>query len=435
MASDYAARYGLTDVEEAWRAKAEAFARKEVEPLSREADRAATFPLALVRKLGRAGLLGAPLPTALGGGGASALATALIQEEMGRVDGSVRGFLAVHTGLVAQTIADFGTDAQRHEWLPRLASGEAVGCFALTEPMAGSDVAAMASRAVETGDRVVLDGEKHWITNGGLADVALVFANADAAAGRKGIECYVVPTGTKGLHREKMPGNDLGHRASDHARMTFTKMSLPASARLGPPRSGFRIAMAGLDHGRLGVAAGAVGIQAACLELATSFARSRRQFGQRIGDFQQIGALLADLHASLEASRLLVHHAGRRLDKGLPATSETSAAKLFATEAALRGATQALRIHGARGYSDELPLERHYRDAIGLTIYEGTSEIQRLILSRALLGKDEGLGAETVVVGRRGAAGAEAPASVAKPPSPRPTSSARRPASRRKERP
>ena len=431
MASDYAERYGLTDVEEAWRAKAEAFARAEVAPLARDADREARLPLALVRKLGRAGLLGAPLPTALGGGGAGALATALIQEEMGRVDGSVRGFLAVHTGLVAQTLAEFGSDAQRHEWLPRLAEGSAVGCFALTEPTAGSDVAAMATRAAETGDRVVLDGAKHWITNGAIADVALVFANAEPAAGRKGIECYVVPTNAKGLRRERMPGRALGHRASDHARMTFTGLALPATARLGAPRSGFRIAMAGLDHGRLGVAAGAVGIQAACLEAATAFARSRRQFGQRIGDFQQVGALLADLHAALEASRLLVHHAGRRLDRNLPATSETSAAKLFATEAALRCATQALRIHGARGYSDELPLERHYRDAIGLTIYEGTSEIQRLILSRALLGRDEGAAGAAAVGGREGAAGS---AASPRPPSPRPPPSAAKPASRRKER-
>jgi alkylation response protein AidB-like acyl-CoA dehydrogenase len=390
MGVAYAERYGLSPADEAWRARAEAFARTNVAPLAREADRAAKFPLALVKRLGDAGLLGAPLPAALGGGGASALATALIQEEMGRVDGSVRGFLAVHTGLVAQTIADFGTDAQRRDWLPRLSSGTHVGCFCLTEPTAGSDVAAMASRAVETGDRVVLDGEKHWITNGGIAEVALVFANADPAAGRKGIECYLVPTSTKGFATERMPGQDLGHRASDHARVTMRRLELPAAARLGPPRSGFRIAMAGLDHGRLGVAAGAVGIQAACLELATSFARSRRQFGQRIGDFQQIGAKLADLHASLEASRLLVHHAARQLDAGRPATSETIAAKLFATEAALVCATQALRIHGARGYSDELPLERHYRDAIALTIYEGTSEIQRLILSRQLLGKDDG---------------------------------------------
>ena len=389
MGADYAARYGLTPAEEAWRVRAEAFARDHVAPVAREADRAAKFHLPLVRRLGEAGLLGAPLPLALGGGGAGALAAALIQEEMGRVDGSVRGFLAVHTGLVCQTIADYGTDAQQRAWLPRMSSGAAIGCFCLTEPDAGSDLAAMTTRAVASGDDVVLDGTKHWITNGGIADVALVFANANPATGRGGIEAYLVPTSTPGFNREKMPGNDLGHRASDHAKVTFRRMRIPGAARLGPPGSGFRVAMAGLDHGRLGVAAGAVGIQAGCLDAAVAFARTRRQFGARIGDHQQIGALLADLHTALEASRLLVHHAARLLDRGLAATAETSAAKLFATEAALRGATQCLRIHGARGYSDELPLERHYRDAIALTIYEGTSEIQRLILARALLGKDE----------------------------------------------
>ena len=393
MGASYAERYGLSPDEESWRVRAETFAREPVAPLAREADRAAKFPLALVARMGEAGLLGAPLPVALGGGGASALATALIQEEMGRVDGSVRGFLAVHTGLVAQTIAQFGSTEQRRDWLPRLSRGTHVGCFCLTEPGAGSDVSAIATRAVHEDDRVVLDGEKHWITNGGIADVALVFATADPAAGRKGLECYLVPTDTTGFSTEKMPGHDLGHRASDHARVCFRRMEVPSAFRLGPPRGGFHIAMAGLDHGRLGVAAGAVGIQAACLDAALEFARTRRQFGARIGDHQQIAALLADLHTSLEASRLLVHHAARTLDRGEPATAETSAAKLFATEAALRCATQALRIHGARGYSDELPLERHYRDAIALTIYEGTSEIQRLILARTLLGKDPSAGA------------------------------------------
>jgi len=390
VASDYAARYGLTAEEEAWRAKAEAFARTEVAPLAREADRARRFPVELLPKMAALGLLGAPIARADGGGGAGALANALVSEEIGRVDGSVRGFLAVHVGLVSQTVAEFGTPAQKQAWLPRLVSGEAVGCFCLTEPGAGSDAGALTTRAREDGTQVVIDGEKHWITNAGIAKLALVFANADPAAGRKGIECYLVPTDAPGFSTEAMEGTELGHRASDHARVRLTGLRVPASSRLGPPRSGFRIAMAGLDHGRLGVAAGAVGIQAECLDLAVAFARARRQFGQRIGDFQQIGALLADMKVALEASRLLVHHAARRLDRGLPATTETSAAKLHASEAALHAATQALRIHGARGYSDLLPLERHYRDAIALTIYEGTSEIQRVILARDLLGRDAG---------------------------------------------
>ena len=387
--SEMKARYGLTDEEEGWRARAEAFARDRLAPLARERDRAGRFPREVVADLAAAGLLGAGLPEAQGGGGAGALAGALIAEEIGRVDGSVRGFLAVDVGLVATTVAALGTDAQRARWLAPLLKGTAIGCFALTEPDAGSDVGAIATRATRSGDGVVLEGEKHWITNAQVADVAIVFAVADPAAGKRGIEAYLVPTATPGFEVEPMPGTPLGHRSSDHGRIRLRGCRVPQAHRLGPAGGGFGVAMSGLDHGRLHVAAGAVGIQAACLDLAVAHARTRRQFGARIGDFQQVGARLADMRTALEASRLLVHHAARRVDRGLRATAETSAAKLFATERALEAATQALRIHGARGYSDELPLERHYRDAIALTIYEGTSEIQRLLLARELLGKDD----------------------------------------------
>jgi alkylation response protein AidB-like acyl-CoA dehydrogenase len=336
------------------------------------------------------GLIGAPLPREHGGGGVGALADALIAEEIGRVDGSVRGFLAVHVGLAARTIAHFGTEEQKREWLPRMARGEAIGCFCLTEPGAGSDAAALTTRAFVEGDRVRLQGEKHWITNARLAKVALVFASARPDLGRKGLECYLVPTDAPGFLTEPMEGRELGHRASDHARVLLRDVVVPLGHRLGPAGGGFAVAMGGLDHGRLNVAAGATGIQAACLDLAVGWARTRRQFGRRIGDFQQVGASLAEMKVALEASRLLVHHAARRMDRGLAATAETSAAKLHATEAALRTATQALRLHAARGYTDALPLERHYRDAIALTIYEGTSEIQRVILARDLLGKDTG---------------------------------------------
>ncbi|HVG95152.1 MAG TPA: acyl-CoA dehydrogenase family protein [Planctomycetota bacterium] len=390
--SDYADRYGLPAEVEAWRTRAQRFAVERLAPLSREADRERRFPVEVIPEMAAEGLIGAPLPREHGGGGVGALADAVIAEEIGRVDGSVRGFLAVHVGLVARTIAHFGTPEQQRTWLPRMVKGEAIGCFCLTEPGAGSDAGALAARALDDGDHVRLTGEKTWITNARLARVALVFANAEPALGRKGLECYLVPTDTEGWQTEPMEGIELGHRASDHARVHLRDVRVPASSRLGPRREGFRVAMGGLDHGRLNVAAGATGIQAACLDLAVEWSRSRRQFGSRIGDFQQVGAALADMKVALEASRLLVHHAARRMDRGSRATAETSAAKLFATEAALRASTQALRLHGARGYTDELPLERHYRDAIALTIYEGTSEIQRVILSRDLLGKDRSEG-------------------------------------------
>lgn len=390
MTADYAARYGLTPDEEAWRQRARRFAAEVLAPGARDADRAGRMPPGLVGRLAAEGFLGTPVPAVMGGGGAGALASALVAEELGRADGSVRGFLAVHVGLVTQTIAALGTDAQRRTWLPRLLSGDTIGCFALTEPEAGSDVSAVATTAREDGDAVVLDGTKHWITNGSVAGLAVVFATADPSAGRKGLEAYLVPTDTPGFHAQPMEGRPLGHRASDHARIVLRGVRVPQADRLGPPRGGFKVAMSGLDHGRLNVAAGAVGIQAACLDACAAFARSRRQFGQRIGDFQQVGALLAEMRVDLEASRLLVHHAARLLDRGVAGvTAQTSAAKLFATEAALRTATQAVRLHGARGYDDDLPVERHYRDAVALTVYEGTSEIQRVILARDLLGKDE----------------------------------------------
>lgn len=390
MTSDYAARYGLTPEEEAWRQRARRFAAEVLTPGARDADRAGCLPPGLVGRLAAEGFLGTPVPAVMGGGGAGALASALVAEEVGRADGSVRGFLAVHVGLVTQTIAALGTDAQRRTWLPRLLSGDTVGCFALTEPGAGSDVSAVTTTARDDGDHVVLDGAKHWITNGTLAGLAVVFATADPSAGRRGLEAYLVPTDTPGFHAKPMEGRPLGHRASDHAQIALRGVRVPRANRLGPPRGGFKVAMSGLDQGRLNVAAGAVGIQAACLDACAAFARSRRQFGQRIGDFQQVGALLAEMRVDLEASRLLVHHAARLLDRGVGGvTAQTSAAKLFATEAALRTATQAVRLHGARGYDDDLPVERHYRDAVALTVYEGTSEIQRVILARDLLGKDE----------------------------------------------
>jgi alkylation response protein AidB-like acyl-CoA dehydrogenase len=217
-----------------------------------------------------------------------------------------------------------------------------------------------------------------------------VFAQTEPGVGRKGLECWLVPTDTPGFRAEPLTGKELGHRSSNHARLRFEFARVPRANRLGPPRGGHALAMQALEVGRLNVAAGAVGIHRAALEASVRFAKGRRQFGQRVGDFQQVGADLADMAADLEAARLLVHHAARLRDRGVPASDAVAKAKLFATEAALSAATRAVQIHGARGYSDEMPVERHYRDAIALTIYEGTSHIQRVILARDLLGRDEG---------------------------------------------
>jgi butyryl-CoA dehydrogenase len=342
-----------------------------------------------VAELGRQGLIGVGLPKAAGGAGAGALAAALVAEEIGAVDGSLRGFLAVQAGLVLTPLALHGSPEQRARWLGPLLAGRAIGCYALTEPGAGSDVAAIATRVRIEGAHAVLDGEKTWITHGGVAEVALVFAQSEPGAGRKGLECWVVPTDTPGFEASHMPGRELGHRASNHARLTLQGVRVPLANRLGPARGGHALAMEALERGRLNVAAGAVGTHRACLEASTRFARSRRQFGQRVGDFQQVGAELADMSVELEAARLLVHQAARLMDRGLHHADAVARAKLYATEAALRAATKAVQLHGARGYSDELPLERYYRDVIALTIYEGTSHIQRVILARDLLGRDE----------------------------------------------
>ncbi len=386
--SEYAARYGLDAESESWRERAAAFAASWLAPRARDADRGGRPDPDLPRALGAHGLIGASLPRALGGGGASALAAVVVAEEIGAVDGNARGFLAVQGGLVAATIGMFGTDAQRERWLPGLLSGELVGAFALTEPNAGSDVGAIATRLVARGDGLVLDGEKTWITNGGIADVTIVCASEFPDARTRGLSAVLVPRDRPGVSRESVAGHPLGHRASDHARLRFDGVRVGADDRLGAPGAGFDAAMGGLGVGRLNVAAGAVGIQRACLHPSTSFAASRRQFGSSIGDFQQIGAALADMATRLETSRLLVHQAARLRDRGLDDADAVAMAKLHATEAALQTTTAAIRLHGSRGYTDECPVERHHRDAIALTIYEGTSEIQRMILARRRLGRD-----------------------------------------------
>lgn len=380
--------FALTAAQQRIQDTARRFADDEVAPLARDADERGEFPLHLVRRMGELGFLAGPIQPEYGGAGMDYLSFALVYEELGRADSSVRGFVAVHAGLVSLCIHDWGSEEQKRRYLPRLATGEWIGCYALTEPNVGSDVASMETTAQEDGDGYVLRGEKIWITNGNLADVALVFATRDRAARHKGICAFLIETKTPGFHREKMPGKELGHRASDHARFIFDGCRVPASALLGAPGEGFKVAVSALDHGRLGVASGAVGVAQACLDACISFTRSRRQFGQRLADFQMIQAHLADMAADVEAARLLVRRAAWLKDQGKPTTRETSIAKLFATEAAVRAAGDAVLIHGGRGYSNEYPVERYHRDIKGLQIYEGTSHIQRLIIARELVGRE-----------------------------------------------
>jgi len=379
--------FELTPQQKHIQAQARQFAEQEVAPVAREADEKGQFPLHLVKRMGELGFLAGPIEPEYGGSSMDYISYALLCEELGRADSSVRGFLTVHTSLVSMCIRDWGTEEQKRRYLPRLATGEWIGCYALTETNAGSDVASMETLAREEGDYYILDGEKIWITNGISAHVAIVFASRDRSARHRGICAFLVETNTPGFYREPMPGKELGHRASEHVHIMLKECRVPKSALLGAPGKGFKVAMSALDRGRLGVAAGAVGVAQACLDACISFATQRRQFGQRIADFEMIQATLADMAADVEAARLLVYRAAWAKDQELPATKATSIAKLFATEAAIRAASEAVLMHGNRGYSNEYPVERYYRDIKGLQIYEGTSHIQRIIIARELVGR------------------------------------------------
>lgn len=364
------------------------FANERVAPLSREMDEQGAMPLSLVTDMASVGLLGGPLPAEHGGGAWDKVSSVLCYEELGRIDSSVRGFMTVHSSLVAQCIQQWGNVEQRQQHLPRLISAESIGCYCLTEPNAGSDAGSMETTAVPDGAGYRLHGEKIWITNGGIAQLAIVFASIDRTLRHKGVCAFLVSTDASGFERQKMPGRELGHRAADHARISLNNVFVPRDSMLGGPGEGFRVAMSALDHGRLGVAAGAVGVAQACLDASVAFARERRQFGQRVGDFQMVQAALADMAADVEAARQLTMRAAWMQDQGLKYTRATSIAKLFAVEAAVRAANEAVLLHGGRGYTNEYPVERYLRDIKGLQIYEGTAHIQRIVIARDLLGRD-----------------------------------------------
>ena len=382
--------FALRPADESARDLVRKLAAEIVAPIARAADAERRFPREAIDALARHGLLGAPLAPSLGGLGWDAMQLALAYEEIGRVDQSVRGFLSVHLGLVVQCLDTYASAAQKTEWLPRLARGEVLGAYALTERGAGSDAAALTTQAYPDGPGAWrLRGEKVWITNGLSAGLFIVFATVDPAFKHKGVTAFLVRGDAEGLSRQRMPGIELGHRASEHAILTLDGVRVTESDVVGEVGEGFKVAMGGLDHGRLGVAAGAVGLLQACLDLVTAFARSRRQFGKRIGDFQMVQERVADLACDVEAARLLTWRAAWMAVRGEKRTREVSMAKLFATEAACRWSAEAVMLHGSRGYVNESPVERHFRDAQGLRIYEGTNLIQRIVIAREILGREE----------------------------------------------
>ncbi|GAA2748188.1 acyl-CoA dehydrogenase family protein [Kitasatospora cinereorecta] len=374
----------LTEEQAAVRELAADFVDREIVPYAAEWDRAESVDLAVVRKLAKVGFLGLTLPEEYGGSGGDHLAYCLVLEELGRGDSSVRGIVSVSLGLVGKSINAYGTEEQKRHWLPRLTSGEALGCFALTEPGTGSDAANLTTRAVRDGEDWLISGAKMFITNGTWAEVALVFART-GEPGHRGITAFLVPTDLPGFERRLIHGK-LGLRGQATAELTFDRVRVPDSARLGAEGKGFSVAMSALAKGRMSVAAGCVGIAQACLDAAVRYATEREQFGKPIASHQLVQELIADIAVDVDAARLLTWRVADRIERGLPFATESSTAKLYASEAAVRAANNALQVFGGYGFIDEYPVGKYLRDARVMTLYEGTSQIHKLLIGRSLTG-------------------------------------------------
>ena len=376
--------FDLSDTQAAVVATARAVARDVVAPRAREGDRTGRFPSDIIRELGKVGLLAVNVPEELGGAAAGPVAYVLAMMEIAAADCAVAVTMAV-TNMVGEVIARFGTPEQAQRCCPRLASAEwLAGSFALSEPQAGSDATALATRAERRGDRWVLNGEKQWITSGDQAGVIVVWARSAPGPGAQGITAFLVEAGTPGLHVGRHE-QKMGIRASSTVSLAFEDCAIPDSAVLGQVGEGFKIAMAALDGGRTGIAAQATGTIRAALDAATQYARDRRAFGQPIAEFQAIRFMLADMRTDHDAARLMTLRAAALKEAGRPFTREASMAKLFASEASQRAVSKAVQVHGGYGYVDEFSVERLFRDARVQTLYEGTSEIQRLVIARELL--------------------------------------------------
>ncbi|WP_269856201.1 acyl-CoA dehydrogenase family protein [Streptomyces sp. RPT161] len=375
----------LNEEQAAVRQLARDFVDREVTPYAAAWDRAERVDRGIVKKLGDLGFLGMTIAQRYGGSGGDHLAYCLVTEELGRGDSSVRGIVSVSLGLVAKSIAAWGSEEQKREWLPRLCSGAAVGCFGLTEPGTGSDAANLTTRAVRDGDGYAITGGKMFITNGTWADVALVFARTGAEPGHKGISAFLVPTDTPGVERREIHGK-LGLRGQATAEIVLDGARVPASAMLAPEGKGFAVAMSALAKGRMSVAAGCVGIAQACLDAAVEYAGQREQFGAPIARHQLVQELIADIAVDVAAARLLTWQVADHIDRGLPFATQSSIAKLHASEAAVRCANNALQVFGGYGYIDEYPVGKLLRDARVMTLYEGTTQIHKLLIGRALTG-------------------------------------------------
>lgn len=373
----------LTEDQRMVRDAARVFAKSVLAPNAAKWDRDAALPDEVVQQMGELGLLGMLVPEAQGGSKTDDLAYALAIEEIAAGCASCSTLMSVHNSVGCVPILRFGTVAQQAQWLPRLASGEVIGAFCLTEPQAGSEADALRTRAVLDGEQWVITGAKQFITNGRRAGMAIVFAVTDPDLGKKGLSAFIVPTDSPGFVVEREE-HKMGIRASDTCAISLQGVRVPADHMLGQRGEGLKIALSNLEGGRIGIGAQAVGIAQAALDAARTYARERTQFGKPIAEHQAISQLLADMHTRLNAARLMVHHAARLRMAGVPCISEASQAKLMASETAEWVCSQAIQVHGGYGYLQDYAVERHYRDARITQIYEGTSQIQKIVISRQL---------------------------------------------------
>jgi len=365
------------------RGAARAFAER-LKPLAASWDEEEAIPPEFLREGGRLGFFGLMVAPEYGGMGLNVLSCAVAMEELARANASYQGCLSVHNSLTCAAVSRFGTPGQKSRYLPKLAAGELIGAYSLSEPGAGSDAGSIVASAVPAGDGFAINGTKCWVSNGGIAGLFVVFISTSPASASRGISCFLIEKGTPGFslgRKEKK----MGLRASDTRELLFQDCRVPRSALLGSLNGGFKIAMSLLDGGRIGIGAQAVGIAQAAFEEAVSYAKARRQFGRPISEFQLIQAKIADMSIGIEAARLLVWRAAALLSRGERCTKEASMAKLFASSTANRVVYDAVQIHGGNGYVREFPVERYFRDARACEIYEGTSEIQRLIIAREAL--------------------------------------------------
>ncbi len=377
--------FELSDEHKLIRQMARDFAQSELLPGVIERDRDEKFPEELVRRMGELGLLGMMVDPQYGGGGMDTVSYVLAMEELSKIDASASVIVSVNNSLVCWGLEKFGTEAQKRKYLPALTSGEYVGAFCLSEPEAGSDATSQRTTAEDRGDHYLLNGTKNWITNGGRAGISLVMAQTDAAKKHKGINCLIVERGTPGFAIGKKE-EKLGIRGSDTHSLMFSDVKVPKANRIGEDGFGFRFAMSVLDGGRIGIAAQALGIASGAYELALKYAKERKAFGTEIANHQAIQFKLADMATQIEAARLLVLKAAREKDLGKPFGQSAAMAKLYASKVAMAVTAEAIQVHGGYGYVKEFHVERLYRDAKITEIYEGTSEIQRLVIARHLLG-------------------------------------------------